>query len=302
MSETPAKPRRFDDRAAVFGEGAIRDDRKKKVYSRTAALNLSDEERAEINRTRTPGNQLTVSVDDFCNGKTTGRAQHPFCRKPAGWGTKHPGVGFCKDHGGATQSGNVNAARTLGRRIIRERKQYMTPEHPDFQKFGGDRYITNATAEEALLEEVRRSVAMVRFLEDRIGKWQFPNHELPALVDETAKGASTITDEAAWLTLYREERAHMVRTSKMAIDAGIAERMVKIAEDQGRLLAGAIKSVLAALNLTPDQAKMVPQVVPGVLRALSAGASVPSPDALRHTPEPLPALLQREVWTGGPIE
>jgi hypothetical protein len=72
------------------------------------------------------------------------------------------------------------------------------------------------------------------------------------------------------LMLYREERNHAARVSKMAIDAGLQERMVKIAEDQGVILATAIKQVLDALNLSPSQASMVPEVVPGILRSLSS--------------------------------
>jgi hypothetical protein len=47
--------------------------------------------------------------------------------------------------------------------------------------------------------------------------------------------------------------------------------MVKIAEDQGRILATAIRAVLTALNLTPAQSDRVPIVVPEILRQVSTG-------------------------------
>lgn len=191
-----------------------------------------------------------------------------YCTFPSGYGTSHSGFGFCKHHGGNTRAGSLGAAREWGRLLLKN------------TKFGGDlKEIPDVTAEEALLEEVRRSVAMVRWLEDRIGT--FAPEELkgqpaglgglPTLVTETSRGAATSTDVAAWMLLYREERQHMVRVAKTAIDAGIAERMVRIAEDQGRTLAMAIKAVLDALGLTPDQARMVPNVVPGILRQVSLG-------------------------------
>lgn len=33
------------------------------------------------------------------------------CRRPAGWGTDHPGVGYCKHHIGSTRNGRIHAAR-----------------------------------------------------------------------------------------------------------------------------------------------------------------------------------------------
>lgn len=141
-------------------------------------------------------------------------------------------------------------------------------------RFGGNLEITDVTAEEALLEEVRRSVAMVRWLEERIGAFDLdPDNvnigSLPSLVTETSRGAAGSTDVQAWLLLYREERGHMIRASKTAIDAGIAERMVRIAEEQGNILASAIRAVLSALNLSPDQAALVPTIVPKILRSLA---------------------------------
>lgn len=268
------------------------------VQSKYATFELSEEEKTELAAKASPSKRPKLDVAAFCNARMTNpRAKHPQCRKPAGWGTRHEGVGYCKDHGGNSPAGLKNAARTRGRQIIAARKaeyDLMEVDHPDFRpegKFGGDRYITNVTAEEALLEEVRRSVAMVRWLEERIGQWDAT--VLPELVSETSRGAASSTDEAAWLLLYREERAHMVKTSKLAIDAGIAERMVRIAEDQGRLLAQAIKAVLAALNLSPDQARQVPLVVPGILRSLSQGQALPALPASSSDAPAEPATLPR---------
>lgn len=52
---------------------------------------------------------------------------------------------------------------------------------------------------------------------------------------------------------------------------GIAERQVRLAEAQGLLLAGAIKRILDALSLTPQQRALVAQVVPRELRAIAGG-------------------------------
>lgn len=47
-----------------------------------------------------------------CGAKTRGDGT---CRKPAGWGTDHPGSGKCRLHGGASLSGTENPAFEHGR-------------------------------------------------------------------------------------------------------------------------------------------------------------------------------------------
>lgn len=69
--------------------------------------------------------------------------------------------------------------------------------------------------------------------------------------------------------LEAAERDRVVRFAKAAHDMGIAEAQVRIAEGQGRLLAEAVRRILARLDLTDTQRALVPQVVPEVLRAVS---------------------------------
>lgn len=221
----------------------------------------------EINAKRPPSARIK---ENRCGAALTrnGIRTGEHCSQAAGFQTDHPGYGQCRIHGGITPAGKKAAARQAGREIIQA------------VKFGGDLNITNVTAEQALIEEVRRSTAMVRWLEERIGTWDYDDSEgavmggLPRMVGETYRGGMTITDQQAWMIVYREERAHAAKVAKMAIDAGIAERMVRIAEDQGIMLGTAIKAVLDALNLNPRQAKLVPQVVPQILRAISNGEPI----------------------------
>lgn len=182
-------------------------------------------------------------------------------------------------------------------------------------RFGGDRHdptIASLTPESALLEEVRRSAAMVRFLESRIAMWNLTEHshdvieafvkagpkrgddptmaqrveatiatiheeaDLPALTNVHPRtGLTSFTDAREWLYLYREERGHLARVAKMCIDAGVAQRLVSIAEDQGRMLSTAIRAVLNALNLSPEQAALIPRIVPPILRAVATDAPIP---------------------------
>lgn len=249
-----------------------------------------------------------------------------YCKHGKGSGTDHLGYGTCAKHGGNTEAGVKSAMRLMGADLAQTYKR-------DFLRFGGDRRdpsIANLTPEQALLEEVRRSAALVRFLEERIAKWNLtptqhatleafantpkkyrrpddpglrtqveevlnslendnpdsPNYLPPLTTLHPKTGFTSFTDAREWLYLYREERSHLARVAKMAIDAGVAQRLVSIAEDQGRILASAIRAVLGALGLSPEQAAMVPHIVPPILRAVASDSPIPDISTLTATPMP----------------
>lgn len=260
-----------------------------------SALSDPDSPIAKSQVMRSPSQKLSTTPKCGARLSTRGVDQVPdadqdrTCKQPAGHGTSHPGFGYCKFHGGNTAAGRKAGAKAMGRAIIQQRRT----ESAAF----GDRNdpINDITPEQALLEEVRRSVALVRWLEEKISSWQIDTTPLtdpptqaraqeikmarglglPALTEETFKGTPYATDAHSWLILYREERDHMVRVSKLTIDAGIAERQVRLAENQGLLLATAINAILRALGLSPEQAAMVPSIVPQVLRQIASGDTIP---------------------------
>lgn len=263
-----------------------------------------------------PPSEKQLTDEERCGALT--QAGTP-CRSRKGSRTDHPGYGNCVKHGGNTEAGIKSAMREMGRELATRYKA-------DHSRFGGNRHdpsIATLTPEQALLEEVRRSAAFVRFLEERIGSWnlapvhadlieQFANipntrradvasmrrhidqmfedldqsdpdspNYLPPLTEVHPKtGITSFTDAREWLFLYREERGHLARVSKMCIDAGVAQRLVSIAEDQGRILAAAIRAVLQALDLTPEQASLVPKVVPPILRAVATDTPIPDMGAV----------------------
>lgn len=119
--------------------------------------------------------------------------------------------------------------------------------------------------DQALLEEVHRTAGHVAWL-----------HQLISNLDQrelTQRAENGTTSPAVWVDLYQRERAHLVKVSASAIAAGIAERQVKLAEQQGALLAGAVQRILDALELTSEQWAKVPEVVPAVLRQIEQGAA-----------------------------
>lgn len=169
------------------------------------------------------------------------------CKMPAGFGTDHIGFGHCKYHGGSTSAHKIAAARE-------EARWFMSAgQHVDIEPA------------QALVEEVRRAAGVVMYLEWKLQ--QMGDTDQIDLVQLTAEGSRP----RAFIQVYREERAHLARVAKLALDAGVAERQVRLAEDQGRLLAQVIRAILNDLNLDEDQQSEAPAIVRKHLMALPAG-------------------------------
>lgn len=200
------------------------------------------------------------------------------CEREAGWGTDHLGEGPCKLHGGSTSSVSKGATLNLIRRETREL----------VRTYG---LRLDVTPTEALLEEVQWTAGHVAYLRARIQEIEDPaeddaqdpdgsvrgnrgRHPLVWGVTKIKTGGDDYgtTEEAgpnAWLRVYQEERAHLARICADAIRCGIEERKVKLAEQQGQLVADVIRKILGDLDLTPEQQARVPEVVPMRLRALA---------------------------------
>src|SRR5205085_374032 len=74
------------------------------------------------------------------------------------------------------------------------------------------------------------------------------------------------------LRVYNDERDRLARTAKLAIDAGVAERAVKLAEAYGEMLAQLITGILGDLSLNRRQRAEVPTVLKRHLLAVDAQA------------------------------
>jgi hypothetical protein len=129
---------------------------------------------------------------------------------------------------------------------------------------------------DALLDEVRYTAGHVAWLRERIRELE--NRDLVwGMTEQTEKNATEFTGTDTtygavpnvWVDLYMRERKHLVDVAKAAIAAGIEERKVRLAEQQGALVAAVIRGILADLKLTPDQRELVAEIVPRRLRALA---------------------------------
>jgi hypothetical protein len=75
-------------------------------------------------------------------------------------------------------------------------------------------------------------------------------------------------DAAMYADLEAKALADLARWAKMAIDAGVAERMVRIAEGTGERLASALEEALEGVELSGDQRRGIVQRFAGSLSRL----------------------------------
>lgn len=131
----------------------------------------------------------------------------------------------------------------------------------------------DTTPEQAILEEIHRSAGIVAWLEREIRALSSDELTWGKVREKTGGDDWGTTDEArphVLLTLYREERRHLVHVCATALRAGVEERRVRLAEQQGSLLVQVIRAILTDLRLTDEQQARVPQIVPRHLRAVAS--------------------------------
>lgn len=122
---------------------------------------------------------------------------------------------------------------------------------------------------EALLEEVHRAAGVVGWLGIQVAELE--RLDVTALSVVTNKGDLVTVDGVnAWVRLYGEERDRLVRASRAAIDAGVSERLVRLEEAKGRMMAEVLARVFddAELGLTEPQRHAARLVAARHLRAL----------------------------------
>ena len=193
-----------------------------------------------------PGDIRAQEEHPLCGAKLFNKPG--TCKQPAGYGTDHEGYGLCKHHMGNTPAGKIAGARAA---VIGMAKVYGEPRDID--------------PYDALLEEVQRSAGIVTWMDGKIG--ELTDSDIMELTKEGYK-------PAVWIDIHRLERAHLARCCKMAIDAGIAERTMKLAEDQGRLLAAAITEIVASIPMSASAREKAPAVIARVLRTIPISAGV----------------------------
>lgn len=178
----------------------------------------------------------------------------PCSRAPMNGQTK------CQSHGGRSPQ-----AKAAG-----QRRQAEARAAAVLRRFGEP---IDTTPTEALLDAVKWTAGYVAWLREKVAKVESDEQLVWGTTREKTGGDDWgRTDEAkpnAWLALLGEWHDRLVRICAEAIKAGIEERRVRLAEQQGQLVADVIRTILGRLNLTPEQASIAGEVVPLELRRLA---------------------------------
>lgn len=113
----------------------------------------------------------------------------------------------------------------------------------------------------------------VQALQDEDLVWGLVQHDTGVGPEGPIDKETYKAEQSIWWRLLREAENQLANWITMALKAGVDERRVRIVEAQGSLVAGAIKSILDGLNLTPDQSALIPVLVPQALRQLTGDAT-----------------------------
>lgn len=175
----------------------------------------------------------------------TGKKAGTQCDRPSGYGTDHPGLGRCNLHGG-NLPGHIKHTANAELSMLVEEPVHMDPN-------------------QALLWCVSLAAQDIRWINAQIAELEQAQCVPLTTVSESGTGPQGEIDKV----VERREPArvqHMIRErfqaeerlarySKMALDAGVAERLVTMAEQMADLIAPLLASVLAEFGIDPIAAR-----------------------------------------------
>lgn len=192
---------------------------------------------------------VTLNTDEFrwtegpghdtvpCHARIASSSEVRLCTHYAGAGTSHRGVGRCWQHGGNTEAGIREAAWIVGHAFAR---------------------ALECTPWEGLLQAVKIAAGRSAFCEAKLAT---------ATDDEDLVPGGRLWE---WVKLASEWHEKMAKVSKLAIDAGVAERLVRQLELEATLMLRATRLTLAELGLSDEQQEHALGIMSRNLLALEA--------------------------------
>lgn len=205
--------------------------------------------------------------DKHCGAQRANQPAGVRCTQRKGHGTSHPGIGHCSRHGGSTRSHVAAAQAEMARQAC--------------TSLGVGVAIDPAAA---LLDELRRAYGNVLFYESLVA--QLAGHPtaarleaatgstfdaLVALLDDGVDDVRTVpavagvyaptfhasgraTGEArphVLVDLYNAERKHYARVAASALQAGVAQRVIELAESTARQVVEVLTEFARRMGLDP---------------------------------------------------
>lgn len=208
-------------------------------------------------------------LEDQCGAHKKGGGT---CTRPKGWGTDHQGFGNCKFHGGATKTGRKHAATQEAHAMATSGVVMGMPLDVD--------------PHEALLHcvritagEVAYATSMVHKLSEEEALTQARSEEYKPQVGLDTEGSIkrdlgidkvTLASQSLniWIQVRQQAVDKLAKYSKMAIDVGVAERQVRLAETKGEEIATALKAIMSELGLNQKQSALLPEAIRKHLTAI----------------------------------
>jgi hypothetical protein len=179
------------------------------------------------------------------------------CQLVAGWGTSHVGFGACRLHSGSTRTQVLHSAKleaeALSRRVMGA-PIHMEPE--DALQFCID--VTRGEIDycDLRIGQVEEAEAAAPITSERLHEELDKRGDVHELREHTAESTAQLH---VWIVTRQGAVDRLARYSKMALDAGVEERAVRLSERQTDLIAGAMLAVVAQLgSLSDDDRARVP--------------------------------------------
>ena len=180
------------------------------------------------------------------------------------WAVK--GATVCRMHGGSSPQARAAAARRVQEEKAAKAAQRLAqPIETD--------------PSQALLDLVSSAAGEVAYWRNRVDEIQDRDEKrltsgLTKITEGKDRGGVTTlrtveTIAAIEYRMWTAAQDRLAQYATAALRAGVEERRVRLAEDQGALVAQVIRRILDRLDLSEWQAEMVGSVVPEELRALS---------------------------------
>lgn len=221
------------------------------------------------------------------------------CRRPAGWGTDHRGVGPCRIHLGSSPAHRVHGARVLADiQLRKELKAFAVPlEGPlDPQQTllamvreaaGNVAYLGARVRELSEKDDHAREDTLIAedlesddaHVSGRGTKWsRLTGYTRGAglfgpdiVVDKEGDEHVVGEKERGMVKLYGEWVDRLAKFSKMALDAGIAKAQVELAKTQGQTIVVVVNRVLGQMGLDEAKLLMARELLQQEFRQLGAG-------------------------------